>query len=249
MGLVGRVGPPSPRGTGRAEKEGAHSAPARERSGVMGSPRATEPGSGAEARLMWLCLPTFQATRSLVVGVTGDAVTMSAADADSESAQVRLSYLFQSHHAGLYRLARRMSRDIDDARDVVQETFLRAARSPGGVPHGEDAETKWLVRVLINVCRDRGRQQASRARLDARRDRASAGTAVDAERSYVAKATVWHALQVLSPRRRAVLVMYELEGRSIGDIARLLGISAVTVRWHLSRGRRELARAIRGGNE
>jgi DNA-directed RNA polymerase specialized sigma24 family protein len=35
----------------------------------------------------------------------------------------------------------------------------------------------------------------------------------------------------------------------IGDIARLLGISAVTVRWHLSRGRRDLARIIQQADQ
>jgi RNA polymerase sigma-70 factor (ECF subfamily) len=56
---------------------------------------------------------------------------------------------------------------------------------------------------------------------------------------------VWRALRTLSPRRRAVLVLHELEGLGIADIAKMLGISAVTVRWHLSVGRRELARVIR----
>jgi len=48
------------------------------------------------------------------------------------------------------------------------------------------------------------------------------------------------------PRRRAVLVMHELEGLPIEVIARTLGVTAVTVRWHLSKGRGQLAKAIRG---
>ena len=45
-------------------------------------------------------------------------------------------------------------------------------------------------------------------------------------------------------RRRAILVMYELEGASIPAIAALLGVAAVTVRWHLMVGRREMARVL-----
>ena len=56
-----------------------------------------------------------------------------------------------------------------------------------------------------------------------------------------------HALNRLPPRRRAILVLYELEGAAIPAIARLLGVSAVTVRWHLSIGRREMARVLEGG--
>jgi DNA-directed RNA polymerase specialized sigma24 family protein len=39
--------------------------------------------------------------------------------------------------------------------------------------------------------------------------------------------------------------MHELEGAPVDRIAALLGVSAVTVRWHLSMGRRQLARVIR----
>jgi DNA-directed RNA polymerase specialized sigma24 family protein len=42
------------------------------------------------------------------------------------------------------------------------------------------------------------------------------------------------------------VVLYELEGTAIPAIAKLLGVTAVTVRWHLSRGRRELAGIIQG---
>ena len=50
---------------------------------------------------------------------------------------------------------------------------------------------------------------------------------------------------MLPPRCRAIIVMYELEGLAIPAIAALLGISAITVRWHLSVGRRDLARALK----
>jgi RNA polymerase sigma factor (sigma-70 family) len=61
----------------------------------------------------------------------------------------------------------------------------------------------------------------------------------------VAHATVWRALDALPPRRRAVVVLHELEELDAKDIAKLLGITTVTVRWHLSRGRRELTRILK----
>ena len=57
--------------------------------------------------------------------------------------------------------------EADDARDVVQETFLRAARAPESIPHGSPNEEAWLVRVLINICRDRWRHAAVRTRAAA----------------------------------------------------------------------------------
>src|SRR2546423_4860009 len=53
-----------------------------------------------------------------------------AAGTRSTEAADRLGTLFDIHHTRLFRLARRLSRDADEARDLVQDTFLRAARSP-----------------------------------------------------------------------------------------------------------------------
>jgi len=52
------------------------------------------------------------------------------------------------------------------------------------------------------------------------------------------------ALDVLQPRRRAIVIMHELEGLSLPAIASLLGVSVMTVRWHLSMGRRDLKRLL-----
>src|SRR5262245_7154090 len=71
--------------------------------------------------------------------------------------------------------------------------------------------------------------------------------------AVIARTTVWRALDRLSPRRRSVVVMHELEGLPIAAIASQLGISTITVRWHLSAGRRDLARVLTsrhgGGHE
>ena len=58
------------------------------------------------------------------------------------------------------------------------------------------------------------------------------------------QALVRQALQTLPPRRRAILLMYEVEGTTIPAIAKLLGVTPVTIRWHLSIGRREMAKAL-----
>src|SRR5258708_2058630 len=78
----------------------------------------------------------------------------------------RLSALFDMHHERLYRLARRLAPNSDAALDLVQETFLKAARSPTSVPRGLTSEEAWLVRVLINIRRDQWRKTAVRKRHD-----------------------------------------------------------------------------------
>lgn len=158
------------------------------------------------------------------------------------SARDRLAALFDAHVDRLYRLARRLVPVADDALDLVQETFLRAARAPDSIPAELREQEAWLVRVLINVRRDQWRKETVRRRRALLLN--SPGQRDDPETAYVIRASVWKALDDLSPRRRAVVVMHEIEGQSIVSIASLLGISAITVRWHLSRGRRELARRL-----
>lgn len=154
----------------------------------------------------------------------------------------RLASLFDAYYDRLYRLARRLAPSPNDALDLVQETFLKAARSARSIPRGPANEEAWLVRVLINIRRDQWRKMSVRDRLNT-----AASTATKhPEPALVARATVWQALNILAPRRRAIFVMCELEGIAIPEIATLLGISAITVRWHLSMGRRALKQFLSG---
>jgi RNA polymerase sigma-70 factor, ECF subfamily len=177
--------------------------------------------------------------------MTGQAIAMvGAAERSQEDAASRVGALFDAHHPRLYRLARRLTGSTEDARDLVQETFLRAARSPPSVPEGASHEEAWLVRVLVNICRDRWRQVAVRRHHDP--SLSFPTSSAHPESALIARSMVWQALEGLPPRRRAILVFYELEGKTIPAIARLLGVSAVTVRWHLSVGRREMATVLEG---
>ena len=175
--------------------------------------------------------------------MTGEATAVAAANDGSEAASDRLGALFDAHHQRLYRLARRLSRSQDDARDLVQDTFLRAARAPASIPSAPHDEA-WLVRVLVNLCRDRWRQASARHRLEQTADRTLQQRPPDPEAAAVARSVVWRALSDIEPRRRAVIVMHEIEGMAVEAIAQMLRVTAVTVRWHLSRGRRQLSALI-----
>src|SRR5688572_13110019 len=181
--------------------------------------------------------------------MTGQAIAMPAAiGRGDDDPGARLGALFDLHHQRLYRLARRLSRGGDDARDLVQETFLRAAKSPHSIPDGRASEEAWLVRILINICRDRWRWSAVRTKAVAD-GHVQAPGAASPEPALMARAMVQYALDRLAPRRRAILVLYELEGVPVQRIASLLGMAAVTVRWHLSMGRREMARILGAGRQ
>lgn len=152
----------------------------------------------------------------------------------------RLGELFDAHHGRLYRLARRLASDAEEAHDLVQESFLRAARHVHRLPASEQGAEAWLVRTLVNLCRDRYRRGAVRRRA-ADTVLAVAPPLEDSEQRLVARAAVRAALATLDARRRAVVVLHELEDRPMREVARLLGISPVTARWHLAKARRQLA--------
>jgi len=165
---------------------------------------------------------------------------------DSVTGTDRLAELFDSHQNRLFHLALRLCSDREEALDLVQEAFLRAARQPGSVPEGEPGGEAWLVRTLVNLCRDRYRRLAVRSKARDELTREGKRERAHPEEIQVAKATVQAALAHLTPRRRAAIVLHELEGRPVRDVARLLGVTEVTVRWHLLAARRELAKLLQG---
>jgi RNA polymerase sigma factor (sigma-70 family) len=110
------------------------------------------------------------------------------------------------------------------------------------VPDGYDGERAWLFRTLVNVCRDRIRRATVRARFY--RAFVTASVQPDPEPSFVARLSVEQALHELNARRRAIVVLHEIDGESVESVADLLGIAPVTVRWHLSKARRELCKLL-----
>src|SRR5207244_13037097 len=76
----------------------------------------------------------------------------------------RLGVLFDIHEDKLYRLARRLTRSAEDAEDLLQDTFLKAAQAIESIPAGSPNEVAWLTRVLVNTQRDQWRKGGVRKR-------------------------------------------------------------------------------------
>lgn len=143
----------------------------------------------------------------------------------------RLPSVFDAHYDRLYRLARRLASNRDDALDLVQETFLRAVRFQASIPAGAINEEAWLVRVLINIRRDQWRKASVRDRLDkaeVERSRLANGVRQE-EPALIARSTVWRALDLLPPRRRAIVVMHELEGMPVPAIAVFMAVATMLI--------------------
>jgi RNA polymerase sigma-70 factor (ECF subfamily) len=170
-----------------------------------------------------------------------DAITTISTEAmvaSDDDPRERLERLFDRHHLRLYRFALRMTRGADEALDVVQEAFVRAARDASRLPADDDLAGAWLVRVVVNLLHDAYRREAVRRAF---RAAPPVQTQRDFAEAIVARDAVRFALRELPPRQRAVIVLHELEERSVAEIADELGVTRVTVRWHLAAARKRLA--------
>jgi RNA polymerase sigma-70 factor (ECF subfamily) len=158
---------------------------------------------------------------------------------DSSRFEARLVSLFERSHQRLFRLGCRMAADPQEAQDLVQEAFLRAAARPEALPDNDAAAEAWLVRVVVNLCRDQYRKQTVRARLADEVWEEESPSRQESE--VVARNLVRAALAALPPQRRAIVSLHELEGLSAREVARMLRVTEITVRWHLAKGRKEMA--------
>jgi RNA polymerase sigma-70 factor (ECF subfamily) len=147
--------------------------------------------------------------------------------------------LYRAHAPALYRLAwRLLDGSVADAEDMVQETWLRAARGLGGFGWRSTLRT-WLVGVAIRCCRERQRERAAArggpaARQPAPEPSAPAPREVD-------RLDLEAAVAALPPRAREVFLLHDVEGWAHAEVASLLGIEEGTSKSQLHHARRALA--------
>ena len=129
----------------------------------------------------------------------------------------------------LWRFALRLtSGDRARAEDVVQETLLRAWRSPRILEAGADERQAWLFTVARHLVIDEWR--SSRSRLEITTDQLPEPTTRDETDAALQTWLVADALQRLSTDHRQVLVECYFHGRSVADAAERLGVPAGTVK-------------------
>jgi RNA polymerase sigma-70 factor (ECF subfamily) len=147
------------------------------------------------------------------------------------------------HERRVFGLALRLTGSVEDAKDAVQETFLRMHRKIAQVDAGRSLGP-WLYTVTVNVCRDIGRVR-QRSRLIPMDEWASqkADPAANPEGLCSGREREGHlraGLRALPERERAALLLREMEGLSTDEVARVLGSSPSTVRSQICTARVKL---------
>ena len=161
----------------------------------------------------------------------------------------------------IYGLLYRLTENTEEARDLTQETFLRAFQSIGQFRGESDLRT-WIYRIAINQARNRWRWWRRRHRdstvsidaADAAGNSAlmaqlRSGNSSNPEHGALAHERERALRKALSGLRRVyreAVVLRDIEGFAYEEIAVALDISVGTVKSRLARGRQELRRKLEG---
>ena len=162
----------------------------------------------------------------------------------------------------IYGLLYRMTDNVEEARDLTQETFLRAFQSIGHFRGESDLRT-WIYRIAINQARNRWRWWRRRRReatvsIDAPEigggrlglvATLKANTVRDPEQNTLLserEQALKKALSTLKRVYRETVILRDIEGFAYEEIAATLEISVGTVKSRLARGRQELRRKLEG---
>ena len=154
----------------------------------------------------------------------------------------------------IYALAYRVIGREEDARDVCQETFLRAFRALSGFK-GQAKFSSWLYRITLNLCRDWIRRQRRTPLAEAPEgvdliELASESTPVESIEDLVARREIGRAIARamadLPAEQRTAIILKEYHGLTFQEIADLLDCPLSTVKTRLYQGLSVLRRQLAG---
>jgi RNA polymerase sigma-70 factor (ECF subfamily) len=152
--------------------------------------------------------------------------------------------LAQRHYPALWSLARRTLDDRKDAREAVQDALLRAHQAAGGY-RADAAVRTWLIRILINICRDRYRRNRFRSADAAQAEELAAlPDRRDPIADHECRLLVAQALAALPIEQRLVIELVNLQGYPVEEVADMLNVSVGTVKSRGNRGRVRMAEAL-----
>ena len=153
--------------------------------------------------------------------------------------------LVETTHREVYTLCLRILRRPEDAADATQDTYVKAWRGLAGF-RGEASFTTWLYRVATNAAISRHRQRARRSEresLDLELHTAETASPADAESAASTRldlAELESALARLPEHHRMAVVLRDVYGFSIEEIASRLGVSSTAAKVRVHRARKAL---------
>ena len=145
----------------------------------------------------------------------------------------------------LYRLAYRFTRNMEDAKDLAQEAFLRAYRA---LPRfdGRSSVYTWLYRITLNLCLNHRRGRTPEGTAEAAGVADPAPGALEALAGAEREAAVAAAIASLPPQQRTTVILRVQEGLPHKAIVEILECSERTVKANFFHAIRNLRERLRG---
>jgi RNA polymerase sigma-70 factor (ECF subfamily) len=158
--------------------------------------------------------------------------------------------LYLRHRTTLHRVVYRLLGPTADLEDVLQEVFLQVHKSIGSF-RGQSRLGTWLHRVAVNVALQHLRRKKTTVvtkpdeRVEEHTPEESRGASpYDEAETRDRVRAVYRALDHLSPKKRAVLVMHDMQGMSAQAIAEIVRAPVFTVRTRLFYARKEFYKRV-----
>ncbi|MGF7238951.1 MAG: RNA polymerase sigma factor SigM [Frankia sp.] len=149
--------------------------------------------------------------------------------------------LARRHSDRAWAVAIGILHDREDAADAVQEAMVAALRGAPGF-RGDAAVATWLHRIVVNACLDRLRRRRARPTVPlpdaAERTLAAPGDDMATREDRMALEA---ALARLPDTQRAALILVDVAGQPVAEVALMLGIPVGTVKSRCARARAQLA--------
>ena len=154
---------------------------------------------------------------------------------------------FRPHHDAMYNFAFRLTYDEDNAKDLVQDTYLKAYRFAESFQEGTNAKA-WLYRILKNsFINDFRKKSKEPSKVDYQEvenfynsenvdEEKTVDLRIDAVRDMIGD-EVSQALSSLAVDFRTVIILCDLEGFTYDELSKILDIPIGTVRSRLHRAR------------
>ena len=160
--------------------------------------------------------------------------------------------LVERHQRRAFSIAMSLVRDENDARELVQDAFLRVYKNIGSF-QGQSSFFTWLYRIITNLSidliRKPGRQVAEIDENDLDKDfpflsRIDGADPQDVVRRGEIATRLREALAALPDYHRGVILMREIEGLSYEEMAQAMGVSKGTIMSRLFHARQKLQKAL-----
>ncbi|MCD4812259.1 sigma-70 family RNA polymerase sigma factor [bacterium] len=150
----------------------------------------------------------------------------------------------------IYSLAYHMLSNAEEAQDIAQEVFVRAYKNLSKFRH-ESSFYTWLYRIAVNIVYTQAKKASRRRELydQAFKDlRMKPGKMPETPEGLAQleelKEMILRAIRQLDPRFRQVLILKEIEGHDVSEVAKMLKLPQGTVKSRLYRAREDLRHII-----